>query len=141
MSSHPEERRPLALRILTDTTSAAILAGGGFLASAGVLIALGWRQRPDLEPGYALAIGTATSLASALSPVGLAFTGLALLLAGGLAFLLNKPHNLRWLAISLACLSVVGVDAGPTWLDVAILIGCALGWSSQYLPKRESAAT
>lgn len=141
MSRQPEDRRPAALRILTDSTAAATLAVGGFLAVFSALRGLGWTLRHDLTPGHAAAASMADQITGALSPVGAALVGLLMLFGAGLVFLLNRPHNLRWLAITLAGLSVIGLSPNTPWLDALIVACCVLGWASQYLPQRETSAT
>jgi len=140
MSRQTEVQQPAFLRILTDGALAATLVVGGFLAVFSAMRGLGWTLRHDLAPTHAAAGTLADQIASSLSPIGATLFGLLLLFGAGLAFLLNRPHNLRWLAITLAGLAVVGLSPNTPWLDALIVSCCALGWASQYLPKRASSA-
>ncbi len=135
MSQQPEVQKPAALRILTDSGNATLMVAGSYLAVASALQGFGWTPRGDLSPAQETASAAVAWAAGWLSPMGAAFVGALVWMGAALAFLLNRPHNLRWLAIALACLSVVGASPSTPWLDAAIVACCLIGWASQYLPQ------
>lgn len=103
------------------------------------LIAAGWSPRESNGDLASAAIVAVSSVTHSFGPALAAVLGLLLLFTGTSSFLIRRPHNVRWMAISLGCLAVVSLGSGPWWLDFGIVLLCVAGWASQFIPSRELA--